>query len=75
MGRPHQHVLCVRNRGCQGALVVRKVYRLVPDRASETRGLVRVIDDSGEDFLYPPGFFVAIEVPRKAISMFSKKSA
>jgi hypothetical protein len=75
MARAHQYVLCLKNRGCSGALEVRKVYRLVSDAAAEKRGLVRVIDESGEDYMYPASFFVAIEVPRKALGMFSKKSA
>jgi hypothetical protein len=75
MARTHQYVLCLKNRGDSGALEVRKVYRLVSDAAAEKRGLVRVIDESGEDYMYPASFFVAIEVPRKALGMFSKKSA
>jgi hypothetical protein len=75
MARTHQYVLCLKNRGYSGALEVRKVYRMVSDATAEKRGLLRVIDESGDDYLYPASFFVAIEVPRKALGMFSKKSA
>ena len=67
--------VCVENRGYPAALEVRKIYQLVEDPAAEARGLVRVIDESGEDYLYPDRFFVPIEVPRAAAKAFSKKSA
>jgi hypothetical protein len=53
----------------------RKIYRLVDDPSADARGLVRVVDESGEDYLYPQRFFVPIEVPREAARAFSKKSA
>jgi hypothetical protein len=73
MGKLHPFALCLKNRGYPGALEVRKVYPALSDPSAEKRGLVRVIDESGEDYLYPAAFFVAIEVPRKALGMFSKK--
>jgi len=54
---------------------VRKIYRVIPDVSAESRSLVRVLDESGEDYLYPERFFVPIEVPREAVRAFSKKSA
>jgi len=75
MARPYRYVLCVKNRGYPAALEVRKVYRVLPDLSAERRGLTRVVDESGEDYLYPAGFFVAIEVPRKAVGVFVKKTA
>jgi hypothetical protein len=58
-------VLCIANRGAED-LEVRKVYRVLPDKAATATGYLRVIDESGEDYLYPAGFFVAVEVPHKA---------
>lgn len=75
MRRPYRYVLCIKNRGYLAALEVRKVYRLLSDPPAEKRGLVRIIDESGEDYLYPVGFFVPIEVPREATRVFSRKSA
>jgi hypothetical protein len=75
MARTCGYVLCVRNRGCPAALEVRKVYRRLQDPVAERRGLIRVIDESGEDYLYPAAFFVAIEVPRKAMGVFVKRTA
>lgn len=59
-----QFLLCVKNDGYPVALEVRKVYQAVPDRAAAARGFVRVIDESGEDYLYPEDFFVAVTLPQ-----------
>lgn len=40
------------------------MYRVVPDRLSAARGYVRVVDESGEDYVYPAGCFAAVEVPK-----------
>ena len=58
------YVLCVRNDGYPASLLVRRLYVHVPDRAAAARGLVRVIDESGEDYLYPEALFVPIALPR-----------
>jgi hypothetical protein len=58
-------VLCIENRGAED-LDVRRVYRVLPDRAATATGYVRIIDESGEDYLYPASFFVPVEVPYKA---------
>ena len=68
------YVLCVRNSGFAASLEVRKVYRLRPDRDALNHGLLRVIDDSGEDYLYPERFFVPIEVPRAAAGAFARSN-
>ena len=56
-------VLCVRNKDYQASLELRKVYRLLPDDAATKHRQVRVIDESGEDYLYPEEYFVAIKLP------------
>ena len=58
-----EHVVCVKNEGYRASLVVRRIYKVVPDPEAGKRGLVRVIDESGEDYLYPKKLFAAIEVP------------
>ncbi len=55
--------VCVRNDGYEASLERNKIYTLVPDAAAEREGDVRVVDESGEDYLYPADWFVAIEVP------------
>jgi len=75
MSKTYRYVLCIANRGYAAALEVRKVYRLVDDAEAEARGLLRVVDESGEGYLYPSTAFVAIEVPRAAVKAFAKKTA
>ena len=57
-------VLCIRNEDCED-LEPRKIYQVLPDESSH-EGYIRVIDDSGEDHLYPQDYFVPIELPRAA---------
>ena len=57
-------VVCVRNTGHLASLEVRKIYRALPDRAAGKHGMVRVVDESGEDYLYPANFFMALRLPR-----------
>lgn len=64
--RPPRFLICVKNDDYPVSLEVRKVYRRVPDSTAEARQLVRVIDESGEDYLYPKDYFVAINVPSAA---------
>ncbi|HTU91961.1 MAG TPA: hypothetical protein VMF69_17900 [Gemmataceae bacterium] len=57
-------LLCVKNDNYPVSLEVRKVYRTIPDEVAGARHFVRVIDESGEDYLYPESYFVAIELPQ-----------
>lgn len=61
--RPARYVVCVKNDGFAVSLELRKLYRVLPDRAAEARQLMRVIDESGEDYLYPEDCFVAVDLP------------
>jgi hypothetical protein len=58
--------MCVNNADYPASLEVRKVYASLPDAEAESLGLVRVIDESGEDYLYSKKLFVSIELPRPA---------
>jgi hypothetical protein len=69
-----QFLLCVKNEAYPASLEVRKVYRALPDPVAAARGFVRVIDESGEDYLYPSDFFVAVELPHAAASAFVETS-
>lgn len=62
-------VICIRNEDCED-LELRKVYRILPDEVAAEDGNVRVIDESGEDYLYPQDYFVAIELPQAAEEAF-----
>ena len=64
-------VLCVRNDEYPASLELRKVYRVLPDRPAAKEKMLRVVDESGEDYLYPADFFVPISVPKKVQSTFT----
>lgn len=55
--------VCVANDGCDD-LSAGMLYRVLPDEAAACEGLLRVIDDSGEDYLYPASRFVVVQVPQ-----------
>ncbi len=57
--------MCVRNEECED-LELRKVYRILPDQRAARDGYIRVIDESGEDYLYPESYFVAVRLPQRA---------
>jgi hypothetical protein len=61
--RSRQLVLCLQNRGYEASLERRKLYQAIPDRDAQKHGQVRVIDESGEDYLYPASFFAFVKLP------------
>jgi hypothetical protein len=67
-------LLCVRNESYPASLEVRKVYQALPDPVAASRGFVRVIDESGEDYLYPADYFVPVELPEAAARVFAGAS-
>ncbi|MFN2454274.1 MAG: hypothetical protein ABR577_08640 [Pyrinomonadaceae bacterium] len=60
-----QFAVCVNNAGYPASLELHKIYRVLPDDDAAQDGDVRVVDESGEDYLYPAEYFVAIEVPHE----------
>ena len=72
--RRKQHfLLCVRNRGCED-LELRKLYEHLPDAVAAREGYVRVVDESGEDYLYPQTYFVAVPLPREAERALARRT-
>jgi len=67
---PKTYGLCVKNRGYAASLEARRVYQVIADSKAEARGLIRVIDESGDDHVHPQSFFVRIDVPKKATRLF-----
>jgi len=59
-----QFMICVENRGYEASLEVRKLYEILPDKVAEKVKQVRVIDESGEDYLYPEKFFSPVRLPQ-----------
>ena len=56
-------VVCLRNDGYEASLEARKIYQSLPDAAAAAHGQIRVIDESGEDYLFPESYFTAIDLP------------
>ena len=61
---PTRFAICLKNKGSED-LIVRKVYQVLPDEKAEKQGLLRVIDESGEDYLYPATYFFFVDLPQK----------
>ena len=57
--------VCVKTAGYQVSLDLHKIYRLVDDSTALADGDVRIIDESGEDYLYPADWFIMIDVPQQ----------
>ncbi len=68
---PKRYVVCVNNAGYPASLELRKIYRCLTDATASRHGLVRVIDESGDDYLYPASFFVPIELPKAVERLLS----
>jgi hypothetical protein len=58
-------VVCVKNTRYGASLELRKIYEIVPDKQAAARHFVRIVDESGEDYLYPESYFLPIELPKK----------
>jgi len=59
-----QFVVCLKNRGYEVSLERRKIYQILPDPEAAKHNQLRVIDESGEDYLYPLSFFAPIDLPQ-----------
>ena len=62
-------VLCIRNDACED-LEPRKVYQVLADKKASEDGYLRIVDESGEDYLYPESYFVTVKLPAKAQESF-----
>jgi hypothetical protein len=75
--RPHsasRYVVCVKNDDYPASLELRKLYPAVPDKTADKAGLIRVVDESGEDYLYPSDYFLPVRLPQaieKAVRLAS----
>ena len=56
-------MICVDNRGYEASLEVRKIYEVINDKAAEKHRQLRVIDESGEDYLFPDDYFAPVRLP------------
>ena len=69
-----QFVLCINNEGYSASLERRRVYPVVPDPQASGRHLLRVVDESGEDYFYPAECFVPIRLPEAALRAFAQEA-
>jgi len=57
-------VVCINNSDYPASLELHKIYRVIADKEAEDEGDIRIIDESGEDYIYPSSYFVPIKVPQ-----------
>jgi len=63
-------VICIENEGNEASLQLRKLYRTLPDPEAEALGMIRVIDEEEEDYLYSKNWFVPVKLPTGAARLF-----
>jgi hypothetical protein len=61
----HQFVVCIHNAGYEASLEPRKLYQVLPDLEAAKHHQVRIIDESGDDYLYPESLFLAVPLPER----------
>lgn len=64
--------ICINNKDYLTSLELRKVYQILPDEKAEKHKMIRIIDESEEDYLYPESYFIVIELPQVAEKLFSQ---
>jgi hypothetical protein len=64
-------VVCVKNDGYPASLEPRKIYRFNPDDEAGSVDFLRVVDESGEDYLYPEGYILFVDLPQPVIEKLS----
>ena len=69
-----QFVVCIENKGYEASLEKRKIYTAFRDESNDKQNLLRVLDESGEDYLYPADYFVPIEMPTDAAKVLAASS-
>ena len=70
-----RYVVCIDNSDYEASLELRKIYPVVPDPEAFQDGDLRIVDESGEDYLYSAGRFRAIEIPKALERAMLKKAS
>ena len=60
-------VVCINNEGYEDDLKIRSDYQVLSDESAAKSNYVRIVDETGEDYLYPASFFISIEVPNEVV--------
>ena len=66
--------VCIKNKGYEASLEINKIYVIKPDPDAAMDGDIRVVDESGEDYLYPAAWFVAVDIPKAVQASLLKAS-
>ena len=66
-----QFVICIKNDEYPASLELRKIYQVIPDTHAAKHQYYRIVDESGEDYLYPADYFIPIELPKAVEKAFS----
>ena len=64
MKKSKKFAVCIKNENNEESLELRKIYEILEDPSAEKRGFVRVIDEQGEDYLYPKAWFLSLKLPQ-----------
>lgn len=64
MTQREKFVICIQSAACED-LILKKIYEVLPDAAAAKDDYIRVTDESGEDYLYPAGYFIPIRLPHE----------
>jgi hypothetical protein len=75
MSDTKRFAICIQNGEYAGTLELRKVYEVLDDAAAQKRNYTRVIDESGEDYLYPEAWFVPVSVPESVEALLHELAA
>ncbi len=68
-------LLCIDNKGYEASLEIRKLYEMIPDKEAGHHNQVRIIDGSGEDYLYPSRFFAPVRLSMQTGNRILQKAA
>jgi hypothetical protein len=71
----HKFLICIENEGYKASLETRKRYETLPDKEAKLYYQVRIIDDSGDDYLYPSSFFAPVRLSMQARDNILEKAA
>jgi hypothetical protein len=69
-----QFAVCIDNRDYPASLECWKIYQVIPDRAAERHDLIRVVDESGEDYLFPRAYFKLMKLPATIRRLYPVKA-
>ena len=69
---PSRFVICIDNSEYPASLELRKIYRVLPDKDAQADGDMRIIDESGEDYLFPADYLIPVELPQTIVRALKK---